>query len=1009
MKKNLWTIAIIIMLFAIGFFLGNRHYFSTNNIQTVHDGTAVIEADQLQKNRTVKLEGTWSFYPNVLIPSEESLDTYKHQRVRIDVPSDWYNFVQPNVEGLAVGTYHLNVKVPVEGQYGLYIHTIRQANKVFINGVEVGAKGNPSTKYSDFKSENDDKYTVFAQSNNEMLDIVIHVGNYNYPRAGIIYPIEFGTREAIQKQFQLKVLADVIVSIGYVVFGVIYIISYGQNRRYKEELFFGLFAILFGFYMSFINKKVFFLLINDVSTANQVRLQLGTIPLVLICLTLFIYYMYPKLTRKRIIYVIVIFLIIIFATYGIYNPFTQNERAQSAQVITSRKLTYLSVVLPAILYNVWILIRVMLQRIEGARYILIIFTSLCCYAMLLMLNFVTGTPIAYSETILFVLVLIGFASLLNFRSNIAFLKVQALSEELLAHNQMKNEFLLKTSHELRTPLHGILNLSQSLMEGGQGSLKRNQQEQVILIHNITQRLGHLVEDLLLSSNQMTGEVRVSPRSVSINVIKDVMEEIHSVMARDRDIRLINKVTATLPAIYTDELRFKQVIYILLDNAIKYTETGEITVTAHVQGEQMIIEVHDTGIGIPPNEIEFIFNSFYQGKGNDTRDGLGLGLSIAQNIIGKLNGEISVTSELGKGSIFTFTAPLAKDGGGSREKQLISSVNSKDFQLDLPLFHKGNGKVILVVDDNHANIKVLTDALIQKGYTVIGMDNGFDAMEYVKTHQVDCMLIDLMMNGMSGYELCKQVRKRYDMVELPIIVLTAVVKHSDLVLTLQVGANDYLQKPVMMDELLIRIKSLLAVHQSSLDAIEDEMNYLYAQVTPHFIYNTLNTIIALSYTDVENTREALYCLATYFRAKLNVHYRNSMVPLEEEIELVKAYLSIEKLRFGDRLTVSYNIDDSLQLSIPALSIQPLVENAVFHGISKKVEGGMIEISIQREGQYICIKIYDNGVGIPEEKLQQLVSEKNSRIGFTNPLKKFKLMKNVSLRVYSEEGKGTTILI
>jgi sensor histidine kinase YesM len=289
-----------------------------------------------------------------------------------------------------------------------------------------------------------------------------------------------------------------------------------------------------------------------------------------------------------------------------------------------------------------------------------------------------------------------------------------------------------------------------------------------------------------------------------------------------------------------------------------------------------------------------------------------------------------------------------------------------LKLNLPLIYKGNDKKILVVDDNHVNIKVLADALVLKGYTVIAVDNGFDAVDYVKTNQVDCMLIDLMMNGMSGYELCKRVRKHYDMLELPIIVLTAIMKHSDLLLTLQVGANDYLQKPVSMDELFIRIESLLAVKQSSIDAIEVEMKYLFSQVTPHFVYNTLNTIIGMSYTDMDNTREALYCLATYFRAKLNVHYRNSFVSIEEEIDLVKAYLYIEKIRFGDRLTIKYDIDESIALMIPALSLQPLVENAVFHGISKKPEGGTIEVSVQREGQFIRIKIYDNGVGIPEGK-------------------------------------------
>jgi len=424
---------------------------------------------------------------------------------------------------------------------------------------------------------------------------------------------------------------------------------------------------------------------------------------------------------------------------------------------------------------------------------------------------------------------------------------------------------------------------------------------------------------------------------------------------------------------------------------------------------MVIQVSDTGCGIPAQDLDRIFNAFYQGNNHQNREGLGLGLSITKNIVEKLNGDIHVSSTIGQGTTFTFTMPLATGEHLSIEQSATIASDSVEIQLQLPLIYKGNNKKILVVDDNHVNIKALADALTLKGYTVIAVDNGFDAIDYIKTNHVDCMLIDLMMNGMSGYELCKRVRKQFDMLELPIIILTAIMKHSDLLVTLKVGANDYLQKPISMDELFILIESLLAIRQSSIDAIEVEMNYLYSQITPHFVYNTLNTIIGLSYTDMDNTREALYCLATYFRAKLNVHYRNSFVSVEEEMELVKAYLYIEKMRFGDRLSIKYDIDESIQLMIPALSIQPLVENAVFHGISKKQEGGTIEVSVQREGQFVRIKIYDNGVGMPEEKLQQLINEESTRIGFMNPLKKFKLMKNASLRLYSEEEKGTTIVV
>ncbi|WP_238600745.1 ATP-binding protein, partial [Metasolibacillus meyeri] len=577
---------------------------------------------------------------------------------------------------------------------------------------------------------------------------------------------------------------------------------------HKEELFFGLFAILLGIYMLFINQKIFFLLVTIEEATVQVRLQLGTLILALMCLTLFIYYMYPKLTKKKNIHFLMVFLCILFVIYGIRNPFF-GEIATSPEEIKVRQFIFLALIAPILIYNIGILMRVLIQRLEEARYVLIVVTAIYCYALLLMMNFLTDIPFDYSEFVLFILILVGFSLLLNFRANVTFTKIQKLSEELLTHNQMKDEFLIKTSHELRTPLNGILNLAKSLMEGMQGPLKRNQQEQVILIHNVTQRLGHLVEDLLFSSHHMTGEINITPTAVPITIINEVAEEIRSVMSSDSRVNLRTNIDTTLPFMWTDELRFKQVLYNLLHNAIQHTEIGEITVTAYVQQQQMAIQVSDTGVGIHVQDLEHIFNAFYQARKQSNKEGLGLGLSITKNIIEKLNGEIYVESVPEEGTTFTFTMPLVKQNNG----QLINAPKSAFqtvLQLDLPLIHKGYNKTLLIVDDDHTNIKVLADACMARGYSVIAVDNGVDALQYIQKHEVDCLLTDLLMDGMSGYELCKQVRKQYDMLELPIIVLTAIMKQSDLLLTLQVGANDYLQKPVVMDELFIRIESLLAI-------------------------------------------------------------------------------------------------------------------------------------------------------------------------------------------------------
>jgi len=998
MRRNISLIVINILLFTIVFYFGNQNYFHIEQKSVVQDGVATIDVGQLNKQSIIKLDGKWSFYPNVLIPPSTAMSEFEEQRILIDVPSKWNSYVEPNEEGLTVGTYHITVEVPVEGQYGLYLRTIRQANRIFINGEEVGARGNPSRTLDTFRVENADKYTVYSTSENKLLDIVIHAANFNYSKAGILFQVEFGTKESLENHYMKKVLLDALVSIGYIIFGLIYFISYYQNRKRKEELFFGLFILLLGLYMSFINQKIFFQFMPSLGVSDQIRLQLGIIPVIAASLTYFVHAMYPEFIKKRVINRISILLGIVFFIYAITDPFTSNGTG----AIVFLQLIYVSAIVPVVLYNLYVLFRVLMKKVEGAHYILIFLVSLCCYSILMVAKFLFDLPMNYSELLLFVLVLYSFASLLSFRANASFSKSQQLSEELYINNQLKDEFLIKTSHELRTPLNKILDLSKSLMEGTKGPLKREQQENIIAIHNDTQRLGLLVEDLLFSSNHMAGEVRVTPRAVPITVINEVIDEIRSLLPDHAPVSLISAVDDHLPAMYTDELRFKQVLYNLLFNSLQHTAQGHIKVIAEVREERMEIQVIDTGTGIPPQELEHIFTSFYRVK-NDTK-GLGLGLSIAKNIVEKLNGQIFVTSTLGAGSIFTFTMPIAKS-----DEIPDCTTESISTAIELPLFHKGNEQTILVVDGDHSNIKLLADALIQNGYTIIAVDNGYDALEYLNTHKVDCMLIDYMMSGMSGYELCRKVRKDHDILELPIIVLTSIMQHSDLMLSLNSGANDYLLKPIVIEDLIVRIQSLLAVRQSSIDAIEEEMNYLYNQVTPHFVYNTLNTIIALSYKDINNMRSALYYLSTYFRAKLNVHYRDSMVSISEEIELVKAYLYIEKMRLDDRLTVVYDIDESIDIRIPALSLQPLVENAVFHGISKKKEGGTVEISVKREGQLIRIKIDDNGMGIPEHKLQQIEGRENSRIGLKNPLKKIKLIKSASLRLYSEVGKGTTIII
>ena len=151
------------------------------------------------------------------------------------------------------------------------------------------------------------------------------------------------------------------------------------------------------------------------------------------------------------------------------------------------------------------------------------------------------------------------------------------------------------------------------------------------------------------------------------------------------------------------------------------------------------------------------------------------------------------------------------------------------------------------------------------------------------------------------------------------------------------------------------------------------------------------------------------LSTYFRAKLDIYNRDTMISIKKEMELVKSYLAIEQMRYGKRLTVRYDIEEEVNVDLPSMTIQPLVENAVQHGLSKKYSGGTLIISIRKEIEGVKIVIQDDGIGMSEVKKQELMNAETRGIGYINAMKKLKLIKHTQFTLESEEGKGTKITI
>ncbi len=284
------------------------------------------------------------------------------------------------------------------------------------------------------------------------------------------------------------------------------------------------------------------------------------------------------------------------------------------------------------------------------------------------------------------------------------------------------------------------------------------------------------------------------------------------------------------------------------------------------------------------------------------------------------------------------------------------------------------------------------------------------MAILDTKEWDLIISDVMMPQMSGYELTRRIRQRFTIAELPILLLTARSQSQDIENGFLAGANDYVVKPVDALEIRSRVRALTEVKQSTHERLRMEAAWLQAQIQPHFFFNTLNAILALSEIDMKRMRNLLEAFSDYLRESFKFQNLDELVSIEEELSLVRSYLFIEKERFGDRLQVTWDIEENIQLLIPALTIQPIVENAVRHGITKQVQGGNIRIRVLDYVNYVEISVTDDGVGMDEVMVQRLLvrqTANKSGVGLLNTNLRLKQHYGEGLQINSKLEVGTTI--
>ena len=378
-----------------------------------------------------------------------------------------------------------------------------------------------------------------------------------------------------------------------------------------------------------------------------------------------------------------------------------------------------------------------------------------------------------------------------------------------ASDVAKSRFLSRVSHETRTPLSGILGFTE-LLEGRHfGELNERQASYVRHIEESGQHLLDLINDLLDVTRLDAGAVElsledVSPAEVVLEVVRNV-----ELGSREKEISIVNEVGSDAPTLRVDRRRFRQILYNLLSNALKFTPAGAgVGLRWRTEpGGWLCIEVWDEGIGIAAEELASIFDEFHQvdRKRDEALGGSGLGLALTRRLAKLHGGQVRAESELGGGSSFFVVMPLA-----SQQPDLGAGRVSREEHSRKPGWHALDPEArVLVVDDNPANVEVIRGLLEVRGIDPIIARSGQEAVELVSRDRPRLVLMDIHMPGCDGFDALAQIREDASLDTIPIVAMTASASESDRTRYIEAGFSAFLSKPidsVKLEDQLMRFVS-----------------------------------------------------------------------------------------------------------------------------------------------------------------------------------------------------------
>lgn len=437
-------------------------------------------------------------------------------------------------------------------------------------------------------------------------------------------------------------------------------------------------------------------------------------------------------------------------------------------------------------------------------------------------------------------------------------EAQAKAKELLQTNQYKSEFLANMSHELRTPLNSILILSKNLAENDESNLSADQIESAQVISESGTQLLTLINDILDLSKIEAGKLELVKEDVALSEIVVYLRRVFIPQAERKNLTFTVQTDSDVPEqLYTDRQRLTQILSNLLTNAIKFTDSGSVNLVISKTGSDIVFKVTDTGIGVPADKLEHIFGAFQQLDGSTSRKygGSGLGLAISRQLAQLLDGKISVTSVVGKGS--TFAIQLHEPVG------LGTAAVVPAPPIHAPAAATGGN--ILIVEDDTRLLAILGRMINALGFTPVTVESAEQALLAVGEKKITGIFLDLGLPIMSGMELLRQLKANPATARIPVFIMSGAVDTGEAD---TLGALGFLKKPVTRDTIVDALKTM---EQAAPDGAQQVLMIEDSPVDREFVENLLkNDPITLITAETGQDALQLLCSRQFSAVILDLH-------------------------------------------------------------------------------------------------------------------------------------------